>query len=432
MRALRRCLLLVPLLLLLGAGGGPDDPKADDPGAYDEAYQKDGRYAGTPEALIPYRRMGEVYWKFFDRRTLFRGPGVDRPAPEGLATVKIGVMAPIEGSADVAIGRAILDGITLATEEANARGGHAGRIPYELVVRNDTGLWGASSNTMVELCFEEKVWAVIGSVDAANTHIALRVALKAEVPMINTASTDPTITETAIPFILRCYPDDRQHGYRLARFIFEEEGHRRVAILRVNDKFGRMGVGEFVDAARRLGHPIVMELRYGAGESTFSMQLERIRRANVEAIVLWSAAEDAARIVKQARAAGMKMPILGTDRLLSPAFLKRAGEAAEGVIATSPLPPDSGKAAAAFRERFRKRFGFDPDPFAAYAYDGARITFDSIDAAGLNKVRIRDALAALEKYEGVTGPMHFDMTHNNLGTIRVMQVRDGKFETIAE
>ena len=85
-------------------------------------------------------------------------------------------MAPLEGGGELAIGRALERGVRLAFEEANARGGYDGRLPYELVLRNDAAAWGAASNTVVDLAYDQHCWAMIGSVDAASTHVALRTA----------------------------------------------------------------------------------------------------------------------------------------------------------------------------------------------------------------------------------------------------------------
>ena len=66
--------------------------------------------------------------------------------------------------------------------------------------------------------------------------------LKAETPLVNSASTDPTIPETAVPWYFTVIQDDRVQGYTLARHIYSELGFKRVAILRVNDRYGRFGV----------------------------------------------------------------------------------------------------------------------------------------------------------------------------------------------
>jgi len=388
-------------------------------------------YAETPEALRPYRGLGGSYWQYFTEATPFRGPRKE-VAPHQCALPRIGLIAPTGEGPDREIGLELQRGVRLAFEEANARGGFRQQTPYEVIERQDAGLWGASSNTMVELAYQEQVVAVIGSVDATSTHVALRATLKAEVPIVNTACSDPTLTETGIPWLLRTYPDDRQYGYRLARFLFEERGHQRVAVLRSNDKYGRMGIGEFTDAARRLGRPVVVEQRYAPGATDFSDQLEVIRKAKVEALVLWSNAEDGAHIIRAVRAAGMGQALYGSERLVSPSFLEEAGGDAEGVIAPTPLEPDRQDPAwLEFSERYQARFSRPPGFFAAFSYDGARLLIDVIEQVGLNRARVRDELAKRTEYHGVAGELRFDPTHNNLGQIHIVEVRGGRHVKIA-
>jgi len=187
-------------------------------------------YGGTPEKLVPYGRFTEPYKRFFLEPNEYRGYGRHIPEPEHVDAVKIGFLGPIEATVSVAtggasheepLGRKMLQGAQLAIEHANARGGYRGsKTPYELVIRNDNGLWGASGNEIVHLAYEEKVWAILGTIDGANSHIAIRVALKAEVPMMNTGDTDPTFIETAIPWVCRNITDDRQMSYLLADYVF--------------------------------------------------------------------------------------------------------------------------------------------------------------------------------------------------------------------
>jgi ABC-type branched-subunit amino acid transport system substrate-binding protein len=103
----------------------------------------------------------------------------------------------------------MLNGATLAIEEANAAGGYGGK-PFKLMVHNDSAIWGAASNEIVKMVYDEKVWAMFGSISSDTTHIALRVTLKAETPLINSASTDPTIPETIIPWYFTDIQDDRK------------------------------------------------------------------------------------------------------------------------------------------------------------------------------------------------------------------------------
>ena len=390
-------------------------------------------YGATPEDLRPYRNADHVYWRYFETPPQYRGAGREEPVPEGLESFKIGLLAPIQGGRDVEIGRAILDGVTLALEQANAGGGFAQGVPFELVVRNDAATWGDSSNTLADLAWRERVWAVIGSVDGASTHVALRVALKAEVMMVNTACTDQTLTETAIPWIVRNYPDDRQHGYRLAHEVFGRRGLERVALLRSNDKYGRMGVKEFSDAARRMGHPIVVEQRFPPGDPDVEDQLARIREANVDGIVLWGDPGDLGRIAARIRELSFEQPLFGPERLQSPRFLAAAGAAAEGVTITSPLDPGRDDPVwLEFVERFQQRFGRAPDSFAAASFDGAQLLIRAARRAGANRARIRDELFTVTEYPGLMGPVRLDASFTQVGGLHVLQVRDGRFVRLPE
>ena len=173
------------------------------------------------------------------------------------------------------LGPPMLNGATLALEEANKKDGYNG-IPYKLMIHNDVGLWGAAANEVVKMD-DEKVWAWLGSIDDIVSHVALRATLKMEMMMVNTGDPDPTLTETNIPWVIRVISDDRQSGYALASYIFEKMGHERVAVIRTNSRYGRVGIMEYSGVAVRLGHPMMIELRFDNGETDFKKQLEKSR-----------------------------------------------------------------------------------------------------------------------------------------------------------
>jgi len=385
------------------------------------------QYANTPPGLRPYGRFQIPYRFYFNVPQEHRGPGRDKPAPVGLHEVPIGFLGPIAGSRDSSYGRRMLQGATLAVEEANARGGYRG-IPFRLVIRNDLGLWGATSNELVALN-DAGVWATLGSIDGANTHIMLRIALKIDMPLVASGDTDPTLTETLIPWLIRVSGDDRQTCYALVLYAHELKGYRRVAVLRVNNRYGRVGTAEFKDGLRRLGTPVILEMRYAQGDTSFTPQLERIKQAGVEAVLVWGDPQEAGRIVRQMREMNMKQAVLGSDRLVSPAFLDLAGPAAEGTVATHLYNPDlDDPVLHRFNQRYRERFGESAETFAAHAYDGMNLLLDAIRRAGLNRVLIRDQMLGLKTYRGVTGTLVFDPTHSDIGPIWMAEVRSGKFE----
>jgi branched-chain amino acid transport system substrate-binding protein len=279
------------------------------------------------------------------------------------------------------------------------------------------------------MIYDDKVWAMFGSISAESTHIALRLTLKGETPLVNSASTDPTIPETIIPWYFTDLQDDRVQGYTLARHIYTNLGFKRVAILRVNDRYGRFGVIKFRDASRRLGHPVVIEQKFMPGDTDYRRQLQVIEDSRVDAIVLWTDIGPAAKILQQMRELGMKQRVFGSHRTIGDELVKLAGPAAEGFEAVFPYDPNrTDPGWQDFNARYEARFHEKPDHFAALAYDAMRILLDAICRAGLNKGRIRDALTATQTYKGVTGDMVFDPNCKNIAPLFLAHVRNGTID----
>ena len=399
-------------------------------------------YAGEPADLSPYSKFAAPYDLNYTHPNIYSGAGRDIPEPKNLSEVRIGFFGPVAPNPEAVFGQRMLHGAQLAMEEANARGGYNG-LPYKLMLHNDydnwqaksvygedrptdPAIWGSPSNEAVKMVYDDKDWAIFGSISSESTHIALRVALRAEIPIVNSASTDPTIPETYIPWYFTDLQDDRVQCLTLARHIFTELGLKRAAILRVNSRYGRFGVLKFRDAARRLGHPVVIEQKYLPGDTDFSHQLKVIASSRVDAIVLWTDETQAAGILKQMRAAGMKQRVFGAYRTLGPTLLSEAGPAAEGFEAVFPYDPTRNDPKwLSFNRRFEERFHEKPEQFASLAYDAMNALLDSICKAGLNRARIHDALANILEYDGVTGPMVFDPNQKNVSPMYLGKVHNG-------
>lgn len=418
--------------------------------------KEDERYYSTPDDMIPYKRH-EPYRRFFldswNTGLEYTGPGREYTEPSDIDSVKIGFLGPLyrvipqeEGEAMplqyFEMGQYMLHGAELAVEEANARGGYRGKLPYQMVKRNDpvvqvdhTWMWALFSTNVVDLCYNEKVWALFGTISGENSHIMIRIGLKVEIPMMNTADTDPTFTETAIPWLFRVISDDRIQCYVLAKYAYEKMGYKRIAVIRYNGRYGRVGVKEFREASQRLGHPLLIELKFNNGEKDFSKRLAWIKRLKPDAVLVWGNGVECARIVKQMREMEMNQPVLGSDRMIYPKFLDIAGEAAEGVVATCPWDPtQENPLLSAFRERYRKRFGEEPETYAAHAYDGMNMLIEAIEEAGLNRAKIRDALEKRRTniYHGVTGSIPLNDIYCDAGPISIAVVRNGKWVFISE
>jgi branched-chain amino acid transport system substrate-binding protein len=399
-------------------------------------------YAGEPADMSPYEKFAKPYDLNYVRPNIYVGSGRDIPDPKGLAEVRIGFFGPIDRSPEKAFGMRMLHGAQMAVEEWNARGGYGG-IPFKLMLHNDydnwqaktvygdnrstdPSIWGSASDETVKMVYDDRDWAIFGSISSESTHIALRVALKAEIPIVNSASTDPTIPETYIPWYFTDLQDDRVQGLTLARRIYTELGLKRVALLRINSRYGRFGVLKFRDVSRRLGHPVVIEQKFMPGDTDYSRALKIIQSSRADAIVLWTDEIPAANILKQMKALGMKQRVFGSYRTLGPELLTEAGSATEGFEAVFPYDPTRKEPKwVDFNARYETRFSEKPEQFASLAYDAMNATLESICKAGLNRARIHDALADIEEYDGVTGHMIFDPNQKNVAPMYLGSVHNG-------
>jgi len=389
-----------------------------------------GNYGNIPDELVAYRKYREAYKYHFIEPQQFYGAGREKPPPTDLEEVRLGFLGPLEGSIIVDLGMQMLHGSLLAVEEANSKGGYNG-IPFKLMVHNDFGLWGAAANEVVKMD-DEGVWAWVGTIDDINSHVAIRATLKAEILVVNPGDPDPTYTETAIPWVVRNIPDDRQSSYNLVNRIYRIDNHSRVAVIRTNSRYGREGTKHFNRTATRIGFPVIIEERFEDRDTDFKPQLERIKKISPDAILIWGNARESGLIVKQIRELGMKQPIYCSDRVVNPEFLKIAGEYAEGVVTTCQYNPNTDDPKyIKFKTNYMKRFGEEPNVFAAHAYDAINIIIEAIHKVGLNRVLIRDVVTDMKTfqgYQGVTGIVIFDAAWNNIRPIFMAEVNNGKFE----
>jgi branched-chain amino acid transport system substrate-binding protein len=442
-------LLLATPLLLQSQSAGPGAPAPGSGctcGAHPPGPQPDrtvAPYAAEPKDLQPYAKFSQPYDVNYTHPNLYSGAARDIPDPKDVSEVRIGFIGPIAKQADQVFGLRMLHGAQMAVDEANARGGYGGK-PFRLMVHDDynnwqrgaqygperptdSQVWGSTSDETVKMVYDEQDWAIFGSISSESTHIILRVSLKAEIPIVNSASTDPTIPETYVPWYFTDIQDDRVQSYTLARRIFTDLGLKRPALLRVNNRYGRLGVIKFRDAARRLGHPVVIEQKFMPGDTDFRRALRIIQDSRADSIVIWGDQAQAAGILQQMRELGMKQRVFGSYRTLGDELLARAGPAAEDFEAVFPYDPTrSDPKWASFNQRFAVQYGEKPEQFAALAYDAMNILLGSICRAGLNRARIQDALDQVYAYDGVTGHLVFDPLNKSIRQMYLGTVHDGQ------
>jgi branched-chain amino acid transport system substrate-binding protein len=344
----------------------------------------------------------------------YSGPGRDaRHDLEG-AEIKIGFLAPLTGPHQDE-GKALLQAAQLAIEDEAASPLPEGRR-LSLVPRDQSGPWGRASNEIVHLVFEDQAVAIVTSLDGGSAHLAEQVANKVGIPVV-TLSTDPTTTQINLPWIFRLGPTDTQQARAFARDIYLARKLKQVILIVENSHDGRVGGAEFQKAARESNAPPVIQFVIEQADWNPDSVLSQIMAEKPEALVFWTGPETAAGLVPRFRKALRTAPVY----LCHEAAQGRPGANQGDIwIATPRL------AGSSLRESFEKRYGARagtvPALAAAQAYDAVRLLAAALRRSGPNRARLRDALATLSSYNGVSGVIAFDHAGNDLSDVTLVRL----------
>lgn len=208
-------------------------------------------------------------------------------------------------------------------------------------------------------------------------------------------------------------------------------GLKRVALLYLDNDWGRASQATFKDAAAARGIAVAAAEGYRAGEQDFRSTLVRVRGTGPDGIALISYYDDGAQIVRQLRDVGLTQPIVAIGAVYSPKFIELAGPSAEGVYTESTFfPGDESPPVKRFVDAFAARYGEQPDEFDADAYDAIIMLATVMRRAGIGRAAIRDGLAAIRDVPSIIfGRASFDPDTRRVtgGSPAFLVVRNGAF-----
>ncbi len=341
----------------------------------------------------------------------FSGWKGDVMDPARLDTVRIGLFAP--DRPDDPVGVPMWNAAMLALEQVNSSGGFHG-VPFGLVRRWSDNPWGAGSKKMIRLVYEDSVWAVIGSLDGEFTHIAEQIVTKAWVPLLSPVSADPTLNYVRIPWMFRLPPGDDKQAAVILRDGLQPHALKKVGLITSTDHDGRIFAEEMLNHLGRARRSPAFHFKLSLPDVDFDSVAARARSFQPGTIIL--------RLPRE----GILELLASLDRKLPdvPLFLpwipglQRAEftERYHGEI-RSVLPFSTGDNPqyTRFTNLYRERYDQSPTPAAAYTYDALQLFLKALNASGLTRAGIRDAIAGLNGYQGVTGTIRWDNGWANQG-----------------
>ncbi len=337
--------------------------------------------------------------------------------------IRIGAILPLTGES-ARYGQYIREGIDLAVAEINTDHGINGR-PLTIIYEDDAAQPRLAASAMTKLAEIDHVPVVIGSWASGCVLAEAPIAEKMKV-VVMAIAISPKIT-AAGDYIFRIQPSATSYINALVPYLVHKVGVRKLAVLYVNNDFGLSQAADIREQFEAQGGTIVFAKGFPSGTADFRTEIAELRKANPDAVFV-PAYTEIASFLKQAREMGLSTRFVASVPFENPDILKLAGSAAEGVI--YPYHYCSGPANdldKGFRIEFAKRYGKEPDGFAALAYDAVRIIGSSLKAVGTDPDRIKAALYATHDFPGVTGKTSFDSNGDVIKPIIIKTVVDGQF-----
>jgi branched-chain amino acid transport system substrate-binding protein len=335
-------------------------------------------------------------------------PVAEAPKPPAEVTVLIGVSAPLTGP-QAHLGKDVENGARLAIEEANAANILIGgtRVRFELVPEDDEAS-GTKATVVAQSFVDKKVVAVVGHMNSGASIPASRIYSDAGIPQVSPSATAVTYTAQGFKTTYRVIANDLQQGKVLGEYAVKQLAGKRIAIIDDRTAYGQGLADEFEKAAKAAGGNIVGREYTNDKATDFRAILTTLRGKKPDLIFYGGMDAQFGPMAEQVRTLKLGAQLLGGDGAQSAQFIKLAGAAAQGVIASSPgLPLDKMPGGEQFAARFKAKYG-EIQIYAPFAYDATWTIIDAMKAANSTApAKILEALAKIDR-QGVTGNISFD------------------------
>jgi len=285
----------------------------------------------------------------------------------GAADVKLAYVGEISGSGAVSGGN-FRDGIILAVEEINAKGG----ILKEKIALSqlDTQTNPGVARSQMQKAIDGDPYVILGPIFSGNVKVTMPLLQQAEIPHLIGGEAGE-LTSLGDRYLFRTSFGQQIGMPKISNYIRDELKAKTIALIWVNNDFGKGGRDNLMKEMAARNIKIVADVSTESGQVDFAADVVKLKAANADAVFVYSNEEECARIMREARKQGLKGPFVGDTTLLSQKTIELAGEAANGVQGHVGLTVDAPiPAVTEFGQKFQKRFNYKPDHNGIKGYTG--------------------------------------------------------------
>ncbi|MES2958240.1 MAG: ABC transporter substrate-binding protein [Pseudomonadota bacterium] len=294
-------------------------------------------------------------------------------------SIKIANIVELSG-AGATSGTNFKNGVELAVKEINAAGGILGR-KIETTTADTQSNPGVAKGLATK-AVDDDVFAVFGPVFSGSILVSMAETRKAEIPNF-TGGEAAAITKQGNPYIFRTSFTQDTAMPKVARYIANNLKAKTVALIYVNNDFGKGGKDAIIKALEPLGVKISTDISTDQNQVDFSAAVLKAKQANADVIFCYTNEEESARLLRELRKQGVTKPVVGETVLTSQKVIELAGESANGAVAHVGLTVDAPIAGLRdFRGKFEREWKFTPDHNGIKGYTGVYILKAAIEKTG--------------------------------------------------
>jgi len=361
---------------------------------------------------------------------------------EDSSQIKIGVIAELTGDVP-AVGASCKKAAEMAVAEVNDAGGiQFGDKKYKikLIIEDNAGKADQSASAAQKLITQQNVTAIVGPNASRYALPAAEIAESGKVVLITPWSTAPKATldsktNASKKFVFRaCFIDPFQ-GRVLAKFVLDNLQLKKAAVLYDVASEYNKGIAEiFKEVYEQNGGKIVAFETYTTNDKDFSSQLTKIKQAAPDVIFLPNYYSEVPLQIQQAKRLGITVPFIGSDSWGSEELIKLCDKDCNDYYFSTHYAADaSTEATKKFIAGYKAKYGTTPDDVAALTYDSFGLLLQALKTAGKNdRQAVREALARIPLYNGVTGNMQFrEGSGDPIKSAVILKIKDGKFTWFA-
>ena len=251
------------------------------------------------------------------------------------------------------------NGVKLAVKEINASGGILGRkVEYTSL---DTQSQPQVAKALAQKAIDQGAYVVMGPVFSGSILVSMAETRRAEVPNF-TGGEAAAITQQGNPYIFRTSFTQSTAMPKVARYLKDTVKAKNVAIVWVNNDFGKGGLDTMRKALDEQGIKVAVDVSTEPGQLDFSGAVLKVKQSNADAVFVYTNEEESARALRDLRKQGYDKPIVGETTVTSQKVIELAGDAANGATAHVGLTSDAPQSTIkAYNEKFQKEFKYKSD-----------------------------------------------------------------------